>query len=286
MSLKIIVDSTSDVSAEQIKNHQLTVVPLTTHFGDEEFLDGVTMTPQEFFKRLESDPNHPTTSQPSPEVFMKAFREAIDNGDEVLAITISGKLSGTYQSARLAAMELDSDRIYIVDSENVSLGIQVLLEYACRLRAEGKSGAEIAAVLEEKKHEVRVLAVVDTLKYLHRGGRISKTVAVAGNLLSIKPILEITDGEILMVGKARGAKSSERLLNKLIEERGNIDFDQPFCLAYSGLDPAPLDEYVDSYTDLWESHVAREAIPVAVIGSTIGTHAGPGAIGVAFFGNK
>lgn len=283
MSLNILIDSGCDMDRDTIKQYGLSVVPLRTRFGDEEFLDSVTMNTQEFFERLASDPHHPATSQPSPDDFLRAFKHALKENDEVLAITISGKLSGTVQSARLAASDLNTDRIHIVDSENVSLGTWVLTKLACRLRDQGKSAAQIAAILEERKSQVQVLAVLDTLSYLQKGGRISKTVAVAGNLLSIKPIVTLTNGELQLLGKARGAKNSERILTKLINERGGIDFDEPYCLAYSGLDPSPLEEYVDSYRELWEGSVRREDMPVCVIGSTIGTHAGPGAIGVAFF---
>lgn len=284
MSLRIIADSGSDVDSGLILRYDLTVIPLRTYFGDEEFLDGVTMTHQEFFERLTTDSHHPTTSQPSPEDFLRAFRAAKEAGDDVLAIIISGKLSGTLQSAKLAADECGYDRIFIVDSENVTLGTRILVELACRLRDEGKTAEEIAALLNENKKHIRMLAALDTLTYLQKGGRISKTVAAAGNLLSIKPVVAVENGEIKLVGKARGAKSSERLLAKLLEENGGVNFDMPFCLAYSGLSRSHLEEYIDAYQDLWRGQI--DELPICTIGSTIGTHAGPGAIGISFFAKR
>lgn len=280
MSLRILVDSGSDVDQELIRRYDLKVISLRTYFGEEEFLD-VNMTHEEFFQRLTSDPNHPTTSQPSPAEFINAFNEAADAGDEVLAIFISSKLSGTYQSARLAAIECGYDQIYLVDSENATLGTRMLVELACRLRDTGKTAAEIADILDHEKKYLRLYAVLDTLTYLQKGGRISKTVAVAGNLLSIKPLVAVVDGEVAMAGKAHGTKNGERMLTKLIQENGDIDYDMPYCVAYSGLSSAPLEAYINDYQEFWQKPLSD--LPVCTIGSTIGTHVGPGAFGVMYF---
>lgn len=280
MSLQILVDSGCDVDRELIRRYDLKVISLRTYFGEEEIFD-VNMTHEEFFERLISDPNHPTTSQPSPIEFINAFSEAKEAGDEVVAIFISGKLSGTFQSARLAALESGYDKIYLVDSENATLGTRMLVELACRLKDAGKTASEIAEVLEKKKKDVRLFAVLDTLSYLQKGGRISKTVAMAGNLLSIKPLVTVVDGEVLMAGKAHGMKKGERMMTKLIQENGDIDFDLPYCVAYSGLSPAPLESYINNNQDYW--HKSLSELPVCTIGSTIGSHVGPGAIGVMYF---
>lgn len=284
MSLRILVDSGSDVDTELIRRYDIKVIPLRTYFGEEEFLDGVTMTHEEFFERLATDPNHPTTSQPGPAEFLNAFKEAADAGDDVIGIFISGKLSGTYQSAHLAALECGYDRIYLVDSDNVTLGTRMLVELACRLRDEGKSAAEIADILNHEKKYIRLYAVLDTLTYLQKGGRISKTIAVAGNLLSIKPLVSVADGEVVLAAKARGTKNGERLLTKLIVENGNIDFDKPYCVAYSGLSSAPLEAYIRDTQEFWQKPISE--LPVCTIGSTIGAHVGPGAFGVMYFAKE
>jgi DegV family protein with EDD domain len=284
MSLTFLVDSGSDVDEAMIQQNQLKVIPLRTYFGDEEFLDGVTITREEFYDRLVSDPHHPTTSQPSPDDFLTAFQAAKEVGDEVIAILLSGRLSGTVQSARIAAEECDYDRIYLVDSENVTLGARILIQLACQLRDAGKSAPEIVEILNKEKKRVRVMASLETLHYLQRGGRISKAVATAGTLLSIKPIIAIENGEVALIGKARGAKNSERLLAKLIENYGGVDFSMPFSLAYSGNSRSHLEEYVEAYEDLWHGKI--DELPIGTIGSTIGVHVGPGAIGIAFFSNE
>lgn len=284
MSVRILVDSGSDVDAELIRHYDIKVIPLRTYFGEEEFLDGVTMTHEQFFERLISDPNHPTTSQPSPVEFINAFREAAEAGDDVVAIFISSKLSGTYQSAYLASLECGYDRIHLVDSENVTLGTRMLVELACRLRDEGKSATEITDILNHEKKYLRLYAVLDTLTYLQKGGRISKTVAVAGNLLSIKPLVAVSDGEVVMAGKAHGTKNGERLLTKLITENGNIDFDKPYCVAYSGLSSERLEAYIHDSQEFWKKPISE--LPVCTIGSTIGTHVGPGAFGVMYFAKE
>ncbi len=284
MGIQILVDSGSDVDTELIRRYDIKVIPLRTYFGEEEFLDGVTMTHEVFFERLSTDPHHPTTSQPGPVEFLSAFREAAEAGDDVVAIFISSKLSGTYQSAYLASLECGHDRIHLIDSENVTLGTRMLVELACRLRDEGKNATQIVDILNHEKKHLRLYAVLDTLTYLQKGGRISKTVAVAGNLLSIKPLVAVSDGEVVMAGKARGTRNGERMLTKLITENGNIDFDKPYCVAYSGLSSEPLEAYIRDAQEFWQKPISE--LPVCTIGSTIGAHVGPGAFGVMYFAKE
>ena len=200
--------------------------------------------------------------------------------DTAVVITLSSRLSGTFQSANIA-LDGYEDCITIVDSENVCLGEQILVMYACRLRDAGVSAAGIAEALDQKKKDVRVLALLDTLEYLKRGGRISKTAALAGNLLSIKPVIAIVDGEVAVLGKARGSKNGCNMLREEIAKCNGIDFSMPLCLGYTGLEDSLLQKYIEDNTDLWKSYV--EELPISSIGSTIGTHTGPGGICVAFF---
>lgn len=196
MSVRIIIDSASDLTKERADALGLDFLPLKTIFGNEEYLDGITLSHEAFYEKLIEGDCMPTTSQIAPHDFEQVYASVKENGDTAVVITLSSKLSGTFQSANIA-LDGYEDCITIVDSENVCLGEQILGSWlACRLRDEGCSATQIAMTLEEKKKDVRVIALLDTLEYLKRGGRISKTAAFAGNLLSIKPVIAIVDGEV------------------------------------------------------------------------------------------
>ena len=281
MSVQIIVDSTVDLPQRCLD--KVRVVPLTIRFGEEEWVDGVTITKQRFYERLVESDQLPTTSQATPAAFAGVFEEVARAGDSAVVLTISSKLSGTYQSAVIAAQETGID-VTIVDSENVTAGERVLADLAIRLRDKGFGAKEIAAKLEEAKKRLCIIGRVDTLEYLYRGGRLSKTSAIAGTLLNIKPVLTVRDGQLAVLGKARGAKQSNNFLNEAIATRGGIDFSQPLMLGYSGTSDTALQEYIAASREIWEGKL--ESLPITSIGSTIGTHVGPGAIVVAFFANE
>lgn len=280
MSVRIIIDSACDLTKEQADELQTTFLPLKTIFGEEEFLDGITLSHRQFFEKLIESDCMPTTSQIPPHEYETVFQEVKEAGDTAVVITISSKLSGTYQSANIAR-DGYKDCIWLVDSENVCIGDQILVRYACRLRDTGASAAEIAAILDQRKKDVRVIALLDTLEYLKRGGRISGAAAFAGGLLSIKPVIAIADGEVAILGKARGSKNGNNMLREETAKCGGIDFTMPFSLAYSGLDDSLLQKYIADNAAMWQEQVSE--LPISTIGSTIGTHAGPGAIAVAFF---
>ena len=280
MSVKIITDSASDITQTRAAELSIEVIPLTTIFGSEEYLDGVTLTSREFFEKLIETDELPHTCQITPFQYEESFKRAVSAGDEVVCIPLSSKLSGSCGGAVTAASEFDG-KVTVVDSENVCIGQQLLVLYAVTLRDRGLSAVEIARELEARRGEVRVLALLDTLEYLKKGGRISPTVAFAGGLLSIKPVIAVENGEIVLVGKARGSKNGNNLLVKFVEESGGIDFDMPYTLAYSGLDDTLLQKYIRDSEALYKGHA--DELPVCAIGSTIGTHVGPGAIAVAFF---
>ncbi len=279
MKTRIIVDSTSDLMPEA--RARVSVVPLTVHFGDEEFIDGVTIDHKTFYEKLVETDVHPTTSQATPASFMAEYEKAAQAGESAVVITLSSKLSGTYQSAVIAAG--DYENIYVVDSGNVAIGGGILVELALRLLDQGLEAPEIAAQLEAEKEKVRIVALLDTMEYLKKGGRISKTVAFAGAVLNIKPVVSVTDGEIQMLGKARGSKMGNNLLVQEIEKAGGVDFSKPVLLGYTGLSDALLLKYLEDSRQLWEGGL--EQVRYTSIGSVIGTHAGPGAIAVAFFKN-
>ena len=277
MSVQIIVDSSVDV-AERFRE-RLHIVPLIIHFGEEELIDGVTINKEQFYRRLVESEQLPFTSQASPVAFQKVYEEVTQAGDSAVVITLASKLSGTYQSACIAAE--DFDNIYVVDSQTAAIGTGVLTEYALARAEAGADARELAAELERKREDVCLVALLDTLEYLKRGGRISKTAALAGGLLNIKPMITVRDGEVVLIGKARGSKQGNSLLVEKIRACGGIDFDLPILLGYSGLSGESLETYVEYSHDLWER--GTEILDKTCISGVIGTHTGPGVVAAAFF---
>lgn len=277
MSIRFIIDSTTDLNPAI--SHRFTVVPLTINFGKEEFIDGITISHKEFYEKLIETDALPSTSQATPAAFEKVFDEVDAAGDSAVVITLSHKLSGTFQSAVIAAD--GRENIHLVDSGSAAIGAGILAELALQLADEGMDAAQIAARLIEERKNIRVIALLDTLEYLKRGGRISRTVAFAGSMFSIKPVACIEDGEIKLLGKARGSKQGNNLLVSEIEKSGGVDFSRPILLGYTGLSDHMLQKYITDSAALWQD--ATDELAVAAIGSVVGTHAGPGAIAAAFF---
>ena len=279
MKTRIIVDSTSDLLPAA--KAQVHTVPLTVRFGDDEYIDGVTIDHKTFYEKLIETDVHPVTSQATPAAFEKEYEKARSAGEAAVVITLSSKLSGTYQSAVIAAQ--DYENIHVVDSGSVAIGGGILIEYALKLLNDGLEAREIADRLEEAKSRIIIVALVDTLEYLKKGGRISKTAAFAGTVLNIKPVISVADGVIGMLGKARGSKMGNNLLVQEIKKAGGVDFSMPMLLGYTGLSDAMLLKYIEDSRHLWEGSV--DEVRFTTIGSVIGTHAGPGAVAVAFFKN-
>ena len=278
MKTRIITDSAADLS--QPCRPEVTVLPMTLAFGEEQFLDGVDLTHRQFYEKLIEGDVLPTTSQINPAQFEEAFRQSVEAGEDVVAVLLSARLSGTCQSARIAA-EAFPGRVFVVDSENAAIGEQVLVRRALTLMDQGLDAAAIAGQLERERGDIRLVALLDTLEYLKRGGRISPSVALVGGLLSVKPVIAVEHGEVVMLGKARGSKNGNNLLVQEIRKTGGVDFDRPYLLGYTGLEDSLLQKYIADSAALWEDHTA--ALPISTIGGTIGTHVGPGAIAVAFF---
>lgn len=276
--VNIIVDSTADIT-EDVKE-RLTVVPLTLRFGDEEYIEGVTIQKKEFYQKLIESDVLPKTSQAVPADFSDIFERIAAAGESAVVITLSSKLSGTWQSAMIAAREHE-DSVYVVDSRNVAIGTAILAKLALRLVDEGMGAKEIAERLETEREKICLIAMLDTLEYLKKGGRISAAAAFAGGVLSIKPVVCIRDGEIVILGKARGSKQGNNLLVSEIRKTGGIDFTKPILLGYTGLDDTLLQKYIEDSKALWEEGIS--SLETTMIGSVIGTHAGPGAVAVAFF---
>lgn len=281
MKVRIITDSTVDTTQEILD--RLTIVPLTVTFGEEQFIDRVSIDHQTFYKKLIECDLLPVTSQATPFAFEQEFKKATDNGETVVCLTLSSSLSGTYQSAVIAAADFEG-KVFIVDSGTVAIGMGILAQLALDMADQGKTAQEIVSRLEEEKQNVRVIALLDTLEYLHRGGRISKTVAVAGSLLSIKPVINFVCGNINLLGKARGSKQGNNLLVREIEACGGVDFEKPLLLGYTGIHDGLLQKYIEDSAFLWEGNISR--LPTTAIGSVIGTHVGPGAVAAAFFAKQ
>lgn len=279
MKTQIITDSTADLLPQY--RAKVVTVPLTVRFGTEEFLDGVTIDHKAFYEKLVECDTLPTTSQAGPNDFMSVLEPVTAAGDGAVIITLSSKLSGTWQSAVIASQEYEN--VYVVDSGSVAIGGGILVELAVRLAVEGLDAKTIAEKLEEAKSKIVVVALLDTLEYLKKGGRISKTAAFAGNVLNIKPVVSVIDGEIRVIGKARGSRMGNNLLIQEIEKAGGIDFTKPVLLGYTGLSDALLLKYAEDSRPLWSN--GMEQLRYTMIGSVIGTHAGPGAIAAAFFKN-
>lgn len=279
MATRIITDSASDIV--DFPNPNLTVLPMTVAFGSTVYHDGVDLTHERFYDLLVESDELPSTGAVSPGVFAQAYDEAQAAGEDVVVVTLSSKVSATWQSARIAAEGRDG--VHVVDSLNSCIGERVLVEYALMLAERGLPAADIAARLERARSRVHMLALLDTLEYLRRGGRIGSAAAAAGALLALKPVVTMTDGEVELLGKARGSKNARNLLVELVGEHP-IDFAMPFCLAYTAGGEAMLKKYVRDSSDLWEGIV--DALPICSVGATIGTHAGPGAIAVAYFSQE
>ena len=278
MSIKIITDSASDIP--QNFDERIIVLPLHVSFGEEEYLDGVNLSHEAFYEKLIECDTLPKTSQLAPFTYEEAFEQVTGDGDTAIVITLSSKLSGTWQSARIAAEQYPG-KIFVVDSESVTVGQRALITYARRLLDRDLTAEEIVSELERAKHRIQVVALLDTLEYLKKGGRIPKTVAAFGEMLSIKPVVSLEHGEVAILGKAHGSKNGNNLLSERIRKVGGIDFDMPYFLGYTGLSDKLLQKYIKDSRALWEDHT--DHLEIMTVGGTIGTHVGPGAIAVAFF---
>lgn len=282
MSIKILVDSAADINQKEAEQLGIHMISMPIYFGTDEYMDGVDLDSNDFYNKLVNSQSLPKTSQINPYRFKKKFQELLDEDSEIICITLSSQLSGTYLNAKLSAEDFP-DKVFVVDSMNASVGERLLCEYAIQLVAKGLNAKEIKKELDNVKNRINVIAIVDTLEYLKKGGRVSQIVAMAGKMLSIKPIIAIIDGKVEIIGKSIGSRRSNNMLTTLVEKRGGIDFKMPYCLAYTGFSEEKVDKYISESSELWINH--SNDIPRVIVGATIGTHIGPGSIGIAFFAN-
>lgn len=277
MAVRIITDSTSDISTAQAKDLNLEVIPLHVNFGETSYRDGVEITHAEFYKKLREAAVTPTTSQPTPDDFLGSFLEAKAASEPVVVILLAANISGTVQSATIAQELAGYGDIFIIDSCTTAVGLRLLVDMALALRDRGLSAGEIADAVERCKNRVTLLAMVDTLDYLYRGGRLSRTSHFAGTLLNFKPIITLRDSKISIVAKARGAaKAIDRLLDEAAAA-GEIDRAVPVYFGYA--------ESNERCMQLYRQAKERFDLPdarIGPIGSVVGTHAGPGTCAIAF----
>lgn len=278
MSVKFVIDSASDVLPQQAQELGVTHLPMQVLFGEDAYKDAIDLTHQEFYEKLADCKELPTTSQIAPAAFSSCFEQLVSQGHEVVVITISSKLSGTYQSAVIAAADYPG-KVFPVDSLSATVGERILLQRGLELAQQGLSAEEIANALNEEKPHIRLVAMIDTLEYLKKGGRISSTVALAGSLLAIRPGIEVKDGEVAMAGTARGSKKCHALLKENIEKHGGINWEKPVALVYANSDDQ-LQQFIAATPELWNG---QQELPIHSLGCVIGAHIGPGAYGIAFF---
>lgn len=281
MAVRIVADSGSDISGYQ--HDLLSIVPLHVTFGEETYLDGVELTHQEFYEKLIEYDTLPVSSQANPSQFLDVITPLIEAGDEVVIVCMSSELSGTYQSACIAAADFDSG-VYVIDSLSVSIGTRALVDYALKLAESGKPAAEIAEILLDKRDKLHAMAMLDTLEYLKKGGRINPAVALAGSVLQLKPVIATKEGRVDLLGAARGSKKALARLEDEAEKYGGMDFEMPIWLGYSGLSDAVLKKYIADCAPLLEKFTSDA--PIMTIGCAVGTHSGPGAIAVGFFSKE
>ena len=277
--VRILTDSASEISQEKAKEWGITVIPLKVRFGDEEYLDGVTLSCKDFYKKLVEKAEIPKTSQITPYEYSQEFEKAKEAGDELICLCLSSGVSGAYQSACMAASEYTN--VYVIDTKQFCISEFIIVQRAIQLRDKGLSAKEIADTISEDLKYAHVIAAFDTLEYLKLGGRLSSAAAFAGNFLMIKPVLTIEEGVVKILGKARGSRNKHNMLMEFVKNSGGIDYDKPTCLGYTGLSDDLLIKYVEDSKELYEGYEDR--IQYAEVGATIGTYAGPGAIAFAFF---
>ena len=276
--LRILTDTASDFDLKEAVSLGITVLPMEITIGGQKFKDRYDLTPDRFYEMLIESSDMPHTSQINSYTFEQEFEKIRAAGDSAIVILMSSRLSGTYQNAVIAAREYNN--IHVIDSRNGSIGEQLLVRYAVMLRNRNREMDDIIHRLEVRRNQVRVLALLDTLEYVKKGGRLGTAAAAFGTLLSIKPVLTVENGKIKILGKARGSRNGNNFLNKEIVATG-IESRLPVAVAYSGLDHTKLDHYIEDSRPIWEGMI--DSLPVSQLGSTIGTHAGPGTIVVAYF---
>lgn len=274
--LRIITDSLCDLTMDSAKKLNIDILPLTVRFGEVDYKCGVELTNEAFYDKLTNDSNHPTTAAVNPFEFEEIFRKYIDAGDEIVAILFSKHMSATFQSASIAADNVDSDRLHLIDCENGAMGQTLLILTAVSMRDEGKSAPEIADTIRALLPKTMTYIVVDTLEYLKRGGRISKGAALIGGLMKLHPVLQVIADGAKPVDKVKGKKSANAwLINKLQEKPADTDY--KLVIGHSN---AP--ERAEAFKEHLQEAGITNDIFITCIGPIVGTHIGPNCLGIGY----
>ena len=273
--IKILLETSSDYTVEEVQAKGMDLVPLHITLGEADYRDAYDLSKDKFYELLTSNEEFPKTSQPTPQDFVDVFEEAEKNNDELICILLSSRISGTFQSATLAKSIVDYDKIHLIDSLSATHGIRLLAEHAQNLVNEGKTAEEIVAELEVLKTKIKILAVVDTLEYLCKGGRVSRTTAAIGEMAKVKPMITVNEGEVAVIGKSLG---KNKAIGSLLKALGECEVDHRFPM-YS------VSTLGTENCEVLENRLAAEGYETKErlqIGATIGTHVGPGVFGIIF----
>ena len=273
--IKILLDTSSDYTVEEVQAKGMDLVPLHITLGEADYRDAYDLSKDKFYELLTSNEEVPKTSQPTPQDFVDVFEKAEKNNDELICILLSSRISGTFQSATLAKSIVDYEKIHLIDSLSATHGIRLLAEHAQNLVNEGKTAEEIVAELEVLKTKIKILAVVDTLDYLCKGGRVSRTTAAIGEMAKVKPMITVNEGEVAVIGKSLG---KNKAIGSLLKALGECEVDHRFPM-YS------VSTLGTENCEVLENRLAAEGYETKErlqIGATIGTHVGPGVFGIIF----
>lgn len=271
-----MVDSASDYTPEEIRQKEMELVPIRITMADASYTDGVNLERNDFYRILTETKDFPKTSQPSPQDFLEAFRRAKQRGDTLICILLSSALSGTYQSAMLAKTMVEYDKIYLIDSLSATCSIKIMADYAWQLAADGHAAEEIVHTIEQLKPRVKVIAALDTLEYLQRGGRIGRTAAAIGEMTNLKPLITLTaNGEVSVLEKCFGKnKAISHILSHLQEHGADRRFPLYTLYTYGTANCEKLEQKLSA-----SGHTPDDRLQV---GATIGAHIGPEAFGILF----
>lgn len=274
--VRIITDSLSDITLERGKELGIDIMCLNVRFGDEEYVCGKEMSNEQFYEKLETSPNPPSSSAVNPAAFTEIFNKYLDAGDEIVAVMFSSSMSATYQNAVIAAEEINSPKLHVIDTQTGLNGEGLLVEYAVKLRDEGKSADEIEKAIRDILPKIRVYLVVDTMEYLKRGGRISASKALVGQLFHVHPVMQILPDGARPIDKVKGKKSSSAwLVNKLVAEPASTDF--PIVIEHSNA----VDRAAALRSDIVAAGITND-FTTNCIGPIIGTHAGPNCLSIGY----
>lgn len=277
VAITILTDTMCDVPRHYAEKYNIKIMPLLVNFGEESFRDGIDITTEEFFERLQASEKLPTTSQINPPQFESVFFEEIGKNNTIIGILGSSKLSGTYNSAIIAKNNIGSDRIYVIDSEAVTLGAGLLVIKAARLAEMGKTPEEIVNEIEASKKRLKQFFIIGNLKYLYKGGRISLSASVIGSILNIKPIITTVEGKLEMLEKTRGVRKAISIVMDMIKDNG-WTLDEKVI----GINHTLCPEHADYIEELIKMQYKPKEIIRGQVGSVVGTHAGPGCVALHF----